>query len=100
MTKQRSSSSPESETSAPGTRYAGLTRSSANGRASWLEAPADLLVAALENVTVAGDLLSLSRTRDGGALCIFIKSGAEEFKTYAATQEELNEALAVLAASS
>jgi hypothetical protein len=59
--------------------------------------PKDLLAVALDTVIDAGDLVSLSRTSDGGAICLYVKSGGETFKAYASTADELTEALKVLA---
>jgi len=52
-----------------------------------------LLQDAIESVTAAGDLISFTRTSDGGALCISITTAGERLKQYATTDDELNELL-------
>lgn len=56
-----------------------------------------MLSAAIDTVIQDGDLLSISRTSDGGAVCIYIKSGAETFKAYSVVQEDLDRVLQQLA---
>ncbi len=48
-----------------------------------------LLQDAIESVTAAGDLISFTRTSDGGALCITITTNGERLKQYAATDKEM-----------
>jgi hypothetical protein len=82
---------------ATGSRYARLSAPSQDGRASFAGCPRDLLATALDTVIDAGDLLSLSRTSDGGAICLYVKSGGETYKAYASTEAELIDNLRVLA---
>lgn len=56
-----------------------------------------MLSAAIDTVIQDGDLLSISRTSDGGAVCIYIKSGTETFKAYSVVQEDLDRVLQQLA---
>ncbi len=50
-----------------------------------------LLQDAIESVTEAGDMISFTRTSDGGALCICITTAGERLKQYASTDAELND---------
>ncbi len=51
----------------------------------------NLLQDAIESVTADGDMISFTRTSDGGALCITITTGGERYKQYASTDAELND---------
>lgn len=48
-------------------------------------------------VTAAGDAITFSRTRDGGAACICILSEGEQIKLYGSTPEELDAILDAIA---
>jgi hypothetical protein len=50
-------------------------------------------------VTDAGDLISFSKTRDGGAVVLYIRSAEGDVKQYAHTAEEIAELLAIVRAS-
>lgn len=99
MSRRSSSHTSETERLANGVKYASLSRQSQDGRGSFAECQRDLLAGALDLCIDAGDLVSFSRTSDGGAICIYVKSGNQVFKTYAVTQKDVDEAVEVLAAT-
>lgn len=47
------------------------------------------LVNLIETVTREGDLISFSRTMDGGAVCVSVLSGTEAEKWYASSTDDL-----------
>lgn len=72
------------------------TKYQANGKpkdADWSKVDVELLVAAIVSVTGEGAALLLSRTRDGGALCLTLCDGDDRLKLYASTREEMNDHL-------
>lgn len=97
MTKRSQSSSSSSSSPTTDGRYARLSRATQGGRASFAECHPEELGSAIDQVIEVGDLLSFSRTSDGGAVCLFIKSRTETLKVYCASQEELAEAIHDLA---
>lgn len=99
MTRKANSRSSVTETSENGGRYASLTRQNPDGRGCFAACQRDLLADALDLCIDAGDLVSFSRTSDGGAICIYVKSGNQVFKTYAITQQDVDETVEVLAAT-
>jgi hypothetical protein len=57
----------------------------------------DSLGSIVDSVLGKGDAIILARTSDGGAVCVTILSDDGRAKSYAADQEELNDAFAALA---
>jgi hypothetical protein len=74
-------------------KYGGITRSNGQERGSFLESHHPDLVRALDAIIDDGDMVGISRTSDGGAICIYIKSGKDVFKSFCASQEELDETI-------
>lgn len=98
MPTKKPSSSGSSRPAGTQKKYGSLTRSINGDKAQFAECLAGQLGAAIDLVINDGDLLSLSRTSDGGAICIFIKSGDEVVHKYCVVQAELDEAIALLSA--
>lgn len=65
--------------------------------ASMLTIQEGLLAEAVDAVTLAGDMVSFSRTTDGGAWCIYVKCGADAYRLYPHNAAELTEVLRDLA---
>lgn len=95
--RKNSAGSGSSSATDAATRYGQVSRSNQGGRASFKACPSPRLAAALDGCTSAGDLVGFSRTSDGGAICIYVKADGLDFKSYAVTQEELDDALQILA---
>lgn len=75
-------------------RYDRVTRRAARAAsATWEEADADTLWRTICEVTAAGDALTLSITRDGGAVVLTVLSGDERVRQYAHGAEEIAELL-------
>lgn len=55
--------------------------------------PEGLLEEVVDQVAMRGDLISFSRTSDGGAWCIYVRSSGEVFKWYPHTTTELRDLL-------
>lgn len=100
MAKASHGSSSSRSEKGSSSRYASLSRSSNGDRATFSETLPGMLAAAVDTVIQDGDLLSLSRTSDGGAICVYVKSGADTFKAYAVTQDDLDQLVQKLAESS
>jgi hypothetical protein len=78
---------------AGGQRYAGFGSPGAREAMSFSAIGGNILQDAIDAVTGAGDLVSFSRTRDGGAVVVSIVSDGAVLKAYAADLEELRDAL-------
>jgi len=61
--------------------------------ATWEDADSETLWRAVCEVTEAGDALTFSRTRDGGAVTLTVLSGTERVRQYATGAEEIAELL-------
>lgn len=61
--------------------------------ATWEDAEADTLWRTVCEVTAAGDALTLSVTRDGGAVVLTVLSGDERVREYAHNADEIAELL-------
>jgi len=68
---------------------------SREGRCEVAELPA--LGGLIDRILNAGDALMFARTSDGGAVVVTLYAGEARHKTYAADQNELNDAWAALA---
>lgn len=77
-------------------RYGQLTHSESRGGLTWVEADATLLRSAAAAVTEDGAALLLTKTSDGGALCIQVWTGTDRHKLYPASATELREALQLI----
>jgi hypothetical protein len=65
-----------------------------DGPIRWDSVEADLLRAAVDSVTEAGDAIVLARSGDGGVLSITVCSGEDRVKWYAHDGTEANQHLA------
>lgn len=75
-------------------RYDRIARRPARAAsATWEDADADTLWRAVCEVTAAGDALTLSITRDGGAVVLTVLSGDERIRQYAHDAAEIAELL-------
>lgn len=74
-------------------RYAGLKSRSPRDALSFSAVGGNIVPDAIDAITGAGDLVSFSRTRDGGACVVCIVSDGVVVKAYATDCEELREAL-------
>lgn len=54
---------------------------------------ASLFAIALQAVLADGGALMFSRTRDGGAICLYLMQGDSRIKVYASDAQELGQAL-------
>jgi hypothetical protein len=61
--------------------------------ATWEEADPDTVWRTICEVTEAGDALTFSRTRDGGAVTLTVLSGDQRVRQYATGAEEIAELL-------
>lgn len=98
MPRKPRNSSPSSPEEASRSRYASLLPQSPGGRASLQECHPDRLGSAIDSVIDNGDLLSFSRTSDGGAICVYIRSSQGESKVYCADQATLDNVVDLLEA--
>lgn len=80
----------------PGSKYANLGIGEKRGNLTWGSADPNLLRAAIAAVTEDGAALLLTKTSDGGALCLQVWTSAGRHKLYPATIQELTEALQVV----
>lgn len=74
-------------------RYAGLKSRGAREALSFSAIGGNIVQDAIDAITGAGDLVSFSRTRDGGACVVCIVSEGVVVKAYATDCEELRDAL-------
>lgn len=79
-----------------GDKYAKLGIGEERGKLTWGSADANLLRAAVAAVTEDGAALLLTKTSDGGALCLQVWAGTNRHKLYPVTALELTEALQVV----
>lgn len=63
---------------------------------SWQWADSEELLDAVVSATEDGAALLLSKTSDGGALCIQVWAGTDRFKLYPASSEEVSIVLATI----
>lgn len=78
-------------------RYDRVARRPArSASATWEDANPDTLWRAVCEVTAAGDALTLSVTRDGGAVVLTVLSGDERVRQYAHGEDEIAELLALV----
>lgn len=77
-------------------KWSTLPALSNKGNLTWEEAAPDLLKAAIAAATEDGAALLLSKTSDGGALCIQLLHGTSRSKLYPSSADELKEALQLI----
>lgn len=92
-TRQSSSTSTELYGSSPASPFLKLKGSRKDKSIGWDDLEPDLLCRAAARVTESGALFSLSKTSDGGALHIYVKSGPEVAEAYFATAQEATDYL-------
>lgn len=68
-------------------------------KATWEDATPDDLWKTVLAVTNAGDYIAFSKTRDGGAVVVTVKSEDGDLKEYATGEEEVRSLLALIRAS-
>lgn len=86
--RQPDSGSAELYGSSPDSPFRRLKGSRKERAIGWDDVEPDLLVRTAARVTEAGALFSLSKTSDGGALHVFIKSGPDIYEAYFGSPEE------------
>lgn len=91
--RQSSSGSTELYGSSPDSPFLRLKGSRKARAIGWDDVEPDLLSRCAALVTESGALFSLSKTSDGGALHIFVKSGTDVAEQYFARVEEVTEYL-------
>lgn len=83
-----------------GSRYGSLSRDTPMAdQATWEDASAEDLWRTIIAVTNAGDGLTLSKTRDGGALSLVILTGDDRIRKYCRGEEDTANVLREIRAS-
>jgi hypothetical protein len=78
-----------SESSDSSSRFSARKTSNRQRESIFTDAIGERLTNLIDIVTGEGDLISFSRTSDGGAVCIHVLSGKESEKWYATDEAEL-----------